>query len=35
MAEVIFYEHPVALNRAEHKNLRLKGVPNMKFAMNT
>ncbi|MGN6707635.1 MAG: SapC family protein [Rhodanobacter sp.] len=35
MAEVIFYEHPVALNRTEHKNLRLKGVPNMKFAMNT
>jgi hypothetical protein len=35
VAEVIFYEHPVALNRAEHKNLRLKGVPNMKFAMNT
>ena len=35
VAEVIFYEHPVALNRAEHKDLRLKSVPNMKFAMNT
>lgn len=35
MAEVIFYEHPVPLNRADHKDLRLKGVPNMKFAMNT
>lgn len=35
MAEVIFYEHPVPLNRAEHKDLRLRGVPNMKFAMNT
>ena len=35
MAEVIFYEHPVPLNRADHKELRLKGVPHMKFAMNT
>lgn len=34
MAEVIFYEHPVPLNRTEHKDLRLKGVPSMKFAMN-
>ncbi|OOG59867.1 SapC family protein [Rhodanobacter sp. C03] len=34
MAEVLFYEHPVPLNRAEHKDLRLKGVPNVKFAMN-
>lgn len=33
MAEVIFYERPVPLNRTEHKNLRLKGVPNMKFAL--
>lgn len=33
MAEVLFYEHPVPLNRTEHKDLRLKGVPNMKFAM--
>ncbi len=35
MAEVIFYEHPVPLNRTEHKDLRLKSVPSMKFAMNT
>ncbi len=35
MAEVIFYEHPVPLNRTEHKDLRLKNVPSMKFAMNT
>ncbi len=34
MAEVLFYEHPVPLNRTEHKDLRLKGVPNVKFAMN-
>ncbi len=34
MAEVLFYERPVPLNRTEHKDLRLKGVPNMKFAMN-
>lgn len=34
MAEVIFYERPVPLNRAEHKDLRLKAVPNLKFAMN-
>jgi len=35
VAEVIFYERPVPLNRTEHKDLRLKGVPNLKFAMNT
>ena len=35
VAEVLFYEHPVPLNRSEHKDLRLKGVPNLKFAMNT
>ncbi len=35
MAEVIFYEHPVPLNRADHKELRLKGLAHMKFAMNT
>ena len=35
VAEVIFYEHPVPLNRAEHKDLRLKSVPNVRFAMNT
>ncbi len=34
MAEVLFYENPVPLNRAAHKDLRLKGVPNLKFAMN-
>jgi hypothetical protein len=35
VAEVLFYERPVPLNRAEHKDLRLKAVPNLKFAMNT
>lgn len=35
MAEVLFYEHPVPLNRNDHKDLRLKGVANLKFAMNT
>lgn len=35
MAEVLFYERPVPLNRTEHKDLRLKSVPNAKFAMNT
>ena len=35
MAEVLFYEHPVPLNRSEHKDLRLKPVPSLKFAMNT
>ena len=34
MAEVLFYERPVPLNRETHKNLRLKGVSNAKFAMN-
>ena len=34
MAEVLFYERPVPLNRTEHKDLRLKAVPNVKFAMN-
>ena len=34
MAEVLFYERPVPLNRVDHKDLRIKGVPNMKFAMN-
>ncbi|MHB1057743.1 MAG: SapC family protein [Rhodanobacter sp.] len=34
MAEVLFYEHPVPLNRTEHKDLRMKVVPNVKFAMN-
>ncbi|HXE77643.1 MAG TPA: SapC family protein [Rhodanobacter sp.] len=35
MAEVIFYEHPVPLHRSEHKDLRLRGTGNVKFAMNT
>ena len=34
MAEVLSYENPVPLNRTEHKDLRMKGVPNVKFAMN-
>jgi hypothetical protein len=34
VAEVLFYERPVPLNRTAHKDLRLKGVPNVKFAMN-
>lgn len=34
MAEVIFYERPVPLNRNEHKDLRLKNVQNLKFALN-
>jgi hypothetical protein len=33
VAEVLFYERPVPLNRDAHKNLRLKGVPTSKFAM--
>lgn len=32
MAEVLFYERPVPLNRNEHKDLRLKGIPSLKFA---
>ncbi|MEI7035866.1 SapC family protein [Fulvimonas yonginensis] len=32
MAEVLFYERPVPLNRTQHKDLRLKGIPNVKFA---
>lgn len=35
MAEVLFYERPVPLNRDEHKNLLLKGLPTTRFAMNT
>ncbi|EIL95456.1 SapC protein [Rhodanobacter spathiphylli B39] len=34
VAEVLFYENPVPLNRNEHKDLRMKVVPNVKFAMN-
>jgi hypothetical protein len=32
VAEVLFYERPVPLNRNQHKDLRLKGVQNLKFA---
>ena len=32
MAEVLFYERPVPLNRTQHKNLRIKSLPNFKFA---
>lgn len=34
MAEVLFYERPVPLNRTAHKDLRLKGLPSVKFAAN-
>lgn len=34
MAEVFFYERPVPLNRTQHKDLRLKGLPSLKFAAN-
>lgn len=32
MAEVLFYERPVPLNRTQHKDLRLKSIPGVKFA---
>lgn len=32
MAEVLFYERPVPLNRTVHKDLRLKGMPSLRFA---
>jgi hypothetical protein len=32
VAEVLFYERPVPLNRNQHKDLRLKGLANLKFA---
>lgn len=32
MAEVLFYERPVPLNRTDHKDLRIKPIPNLKFA---
>jgi hypothetical protein len=32
VAEVLFYERPVPLNRTQHKDLRLKGIPSLKFA---
>jgi hypothetical protein len=34
VAEVLFYERPVPLNRNQHKDLRLKGLQNLKFAMS-
>ncbi len=34
MAEVLFYERPVPLNRTQHKDLRLKGIPSLRFASN-
>ena len=34
MAEVLFYERPVPLNRNDHKNLRLKPLESLKFALN-
>jgi len=34
VAEVLFYERPVPLNRNDHKDLRLKPIPNMKFALS-
>jgi len=32
VAEILFYERPVPLNRTEHKDLRIKPIPNLKFA---
>ncbi|MCX7514055.1 SapC family protein [Frateuria sp. STR12] len=32
MAEVLFYERPVPLNRTQHKDLRLKSMSGVKFA---
>jgi hypothetical protein len=32
VAEVLFYERPVPLNRTAHKELRIKAVQNLKFA---
>lgn len=32
MAEVLFYERPVPLNRTAHKDLRIKALQNLKFA---
>jgi len=34
VAEVLFYERPVPLNRTQHKDLRLKPMPGVKFALN-
>jgi hypothetical protein len=34
VAEVLFYERPVPLNRTAHKDLRIKGMQNLKFAHN-
>jgi len=30
VAEVLFYERPVPLNRTQHKDLRLKGIPSLR-----
>ena len=32
MTEVLFYERPVPLNRADHRDLRIKPMPNVAFA---
>ena len=34
MAEVLFYERPVPLNRTAHKDLRIKALQNLKFTHN-
>jgi hypothetical protein len=34
VAEVLFYERPVPLNRNAHKHLRLKPLESLKFALN-
>lgn len=34
MAEVLFYERPVPLNRNAHKDLRIKAMQSLKFAHN-
>ena len=34
VAEVLFYERPVPLNRTTHKDLRVKALQNLKFAYN-
>jgi SapC len=34
VADVLFYERPVPLNRTQHKDLRLKGLQSLKFAAN-
>jgi hypothetical protein len=34
VAEVLFYERPVPLNRTTHKDLRIKALQNLKFSLN-